>query len=919
MNFSRFETEFLCRAANYFITADDPEEVLRCTGDFLHQMQPDSLVFTGKIDIQRNEITLQSCHASPEIKNSVESEFLKSSVRFKIRSQELFFGQSHSSFTVYDEQFVQNLIPEREESIRLFKWLSDSGFSKVLGIILPDKDFPAGFILLFVKDSGTISDEALMASLINMAGSSLKRLFNEHRMKMYQSMFHYMTDGVIVRASDGLFMDANPAALEILGISKEEIVNTTHPPLILYDHSGQPLPDGKCPSDIALQTGETVLGESVGIFNKKRNQIVWCLFSAIPVLEKFHEKPDKVFILLTDITENRIREENLKQSEQKFRSLISQMHQALFVFDQEGKFITVNPAATRMTGYSEEELLQMKVTDIDFLVSHEDNTINNNSENFLSPNNGTFITTQKRKDGSTYLAEVTLSGIQFEGQSCTLALVRDVTEQKRLEEKLKISEANARKLIQTIPDLFFRLNRQGYFLDYKKVHEDLLLKDTDFTGKHISEVLPEEISVLTLNKIEQALSTSTMQQYEYQLIIPGKPLQYFEARMFPLHLDEVIAIVRNVTERKKHEFQILESEATLRSIMDSLEFGIVLADSEATILNHNQYCTHILRTEQQDLTGQNLCDFFSAEISGSIREGIEKSISSGTTVMFETNVNNLIWEWIINPVKNPDGKIERVSLLFRDITRRKQDEERLRRSEQELRELNAAKDKFFSIIAHDLKSPFNAIIGISNLLKDQVKEKDLGGIEEMSEILSKASEQAYELLSNLLDWSRSQTGRLNPEPSYFELTSAIRKVVEQLKPIADQKSIQIKTTLPHFAPVFADKGMIHTVVRNLMSNAIKFTHPGGTVEIELVSTPTEFIVSVKDTGIGIEPENLQKLFRIDSGFILKGTHNERGTGLGLILCKEFVEKHRGKIFAESQVGKGSTFSFTIPKTLEPYK
>jgi PAS domain S-box-containing protein len=265
-------------------------------------------------------------------------------------------------------------------------------------------------------------------------------------------------------------------------------------------------------------------------------------------------------------------------------------------------------------------------------------------------------------------------------------------------------------------------------------------------------------------------------------------------------------------------------------------------------------------------------------------------------------------------LRNSSGKPLRMIGTNWDITRQKKTEAEIKQRNEELHELNATKDKFFSIIAHDLKSPFNSIMGFSELLVEQITEKNYDGIKKYAAIILESSQRAMDLLMNLMDWSRSQTGRIEFNPEFFEMVEIINETELLFDEIARQKSIGIKKALPRHAPVFADKAMINTVLRNLISNAIKFTKSGGEILISVIEKPDEITVSVKDSGIGIPAGRIDKLFRIDENYSTPGTNNEKGTGLGLILCKEFVEKHNGQIWAESEVGKGSVFSFTLPKT-----
>jgi signal transduction histidine kinase len=247
-----------------------------------------------------------------------------------------------------------------------------------------------------------------------------------------------------------------------------------------------------------------------------------------------------------------------------------------------------------------------------------------------------------------------------------------------------------------------------------------------------------------------------------------------------------------------------------------------------------------------------------------------------------------------------------------NITDRKKAEIETLKHIKELKKLNAEKDKFFSIIAHDLKSPFNSILGFSELLLETVKKKDCESINEYSDIINKSSKRAMNLLENLVEWSLSQTGRMNFNPEYLEMVNLINEIVLLFSDMVKQKSIKIIKELPKTALLFADKAMINTVLRNLISNAIKFTNPGGEIKVTIHEKQNELLISVMDTGVGIKKDRFEELFQIDKNHSTQGTKNEKGTGLGLILCKEFIEKHEGKLWIESEVDKGSTFYFTIP-------
>jgi signal transduction histidine kinase/ligand-binding sensor domain-containing protein len=231
----------------------------------------------------------------------------------------------------------------------------------------------------------------------------------------------------------------------------------------------------------------------------------------------------------------------------------------------------------------------------------------------------------------------------------------------------------------------------------------------------------------------------------------------------------------------------------------------------------------------------------------------------------------------------------------------------------ELHNLNATKDKFFSIIAHDIKNPFNAILGFSELLNENYKEWTDEQKLEIIGLIHSSSKNLYQLLENLLQWSRSQRGIIEFNPEKIELADLLSNVTDIMKGTAESKNIELSVTIPENGlAVYADRQMLDTIVRNLISNALKFTNSGGKVQI-IAEMSGEFVtVKVTDNGIGIRSDVKDKLFKIDSNITTYGTANETGTGLGLILVKEFVDRNGGKIGVDSVVGEGSTFHFTIP-------
>ncbi|MFY9150625.1 MAG: tetratricopeptide repeat-containing sensor histidine kinase [Prolixibacteraceae bacterium] len=236
----------------------------------------------------------------------------------------------------------------------------------------------------------------------------------------------------------------------------------------------------------------------------------------------------------------------------------------------------------------------------------------------------------------------------------------------------------------------------------------------------------------------------------------------------------------------------------------------------------------------------------------------------------------------------------------------------IKESEHELRLLNAAKNKFFSIIAHDLKNPLHSVMGYSMLLSNEYEKFTENERRKFAKDINQSTNNIFRLLQNLLEWTRSQTGQLNFEPLEVEFKKLIENSANVLYSVAQQKNISISIDYNEDLKLFADPQMIETVLRNLINNAIKFTPENGEIEISAKENGQKVEIKIRDSGIGISENDLQNLFKIDSKVKRKGTNNEDGSGLGLILCKEFVEKNNGMLWVESFPGQGSSFFFSIP-------
>nr|WP_319776208.1 histidine kinase N-terminal 7TM domain-containing protein [uncultured Sphaerochaeta sp.] len=331
-------------------------------------------------------------------------------------------------------------------------------------------------------------------------------------------------------------------------------------------------------------------------------------------------------------------------------------------------------------------------------------------------------------------------------------------------------------------------------------------------------------------------------------------------------------------------------------VIESMSNGIVVLDRLERIIEMNPAAYRILG--RKDIIGQ--------KISQVLTElGVDISFLKSANESDEVEFGKHIFDVQKSTINTKKGELSGKVLTLYNVT------ERIK-AERELRNMNTSKDKLFSIIAHDLKNPFFGIIGLSNIFCTEYEDLTEEEIKNYAKEINDLAGNTYRILENLLDWSRQQTGNMAFSPVRFDIYEAMNHYIETLEPQAKLKHIDIITEIEEDIFVFADSYMLNTIVRNIISNAVKFSNPGGKIVVSVVPEDNFIKICISDSGVGMDEKTLKNLFMIDQDIKALGTMGERGTGLGLILCKEFVEKNGGQIFVESLINQGSKFYFTIP-------
>ena len=618
-----------------------------------------------------------------------------------------------------------------------------------------------------------------------------------------------------------------------------------------------------------------------------------------------------------DFTERKNAEQQLLLMAHTIKSI----NESISITDINDKILFVNDAFLKTYGYTDSgELIGQDISIVRSLENDQEiiekilgSTIENGWQ-------GEII--NQRKDGSIFPISLSTTVVQNEkGEILGMVGVAiDITERKQVEHELQAKEAHLSTLIQTIPDLIWVKDTNGVYLTCNKMFENFFgAEASEIIGKTDYDFVNRELADFFRSHDQNAIKVGKPSSNEEWVTFANDGhrvlLETIKTPMFDQNgaITGVLGIGRDITGRKIAEEKLRESEEKYRNLIETMPDGVYRSSPEGKFIEVNAAMAKMLGYEsKEDLMAINIKSdlYFKPED----RESLILELDSENLDVYPLKKKDGTAVWIEDHgwyVKDENGKIIFHEGVSRDITDRRMAEVQLKKYSEELKELNATKDKYFSIIAHDLKNPFNSIMGLSDIIKNEAKYLDIATIEQYASIINTTSKNTFRLLENLLDWARVQQSKMPFQPISLILKNVASDVIELMVEKANSKMIAIINYIPDNMIIVADKNMLETIFRNLVSNALKFTPVNGKIEIMATLHVNRYEISVKDTGVGIKNEDIGKIFEIGSGFSTRGTENEKGTGLGLLLCKEFVEKHHGKIWVESEEGKGSTFTFSI--------
>ena len=393
----------------------------------------------------------------------------------------------------------------------------------------------------------------------------------------------------------------------------------------------------------------------------------------------------------------------------------------------------------------------------------------------------------------------------------------------------------------------------------------------------------------------------------------------YETTKFPVALGDnkigIGGIIKDITERKRMNEELQLSEDHYRDLVENSSDLLCTHDLDGNLLSINNAAVNITGYSKEEALKMNMRDILVPEylkiFDAYLIRINEKGHAKGTIVIRTKSGDKRIWEF--NNTLRTKGVVKPIVRgMVKDVTDLKSAEADLKKLNSELTKSNAEKNKFFSILAHDLKSPFFGFLGLTQDIAKNANNISPQDLTQIGRTMHQSADNLFKLLQNLLEWAQLQSGHISLELKNISLTDLINQNVETMKDRCVQKGISIINLVTSPVNSYADKKMINSVLLNLLTNAVKFTKRNGTITIDSLPTENEMIqISIRDTGVGISPNMINKLFQVGEKTGRKGTDGELSTGLGLLLSKEFIDKNGGKIWVESKEGVGSIFYFTL--------
>ena len=617
---------------------------------------------------------------------------------------------------------------------------------------------------------------------------------------------------------------------------------------------------------------------------------------------------------LAEITQEDIM---LQQTRENYENFFNSITDFLFVLDEQGNIIHTNSTVLNRLGYTKEELFGLSVLMVHPQERREEagrivsEMLQGSAEFCPVP----ILT----KSGIQIPVETRVSFGLWDGKPALFGVTKDIS-------RIKLSEEKFSKIFYLNPSVcgLSELETGKYVEVNDKFYSLLGFNKTEVIGKTATElgILTSQVR----NEVESSAGINgNVTNIAADLKAKNGDIKHVLLSAENIYVQDKkyrFTVVNDITELKHAEDQISQQAGVISSLLDSIPDIIFFKDINGVYLGCNRPFAELVEKSRDEIVGKTDYDLFDKEVADFFRKHdnsmleVCKSQQNEEWITYPDGKKKLL-DTLKTPYWDSDGTLIGLLGISRDITERKNAENEIKLKNEELSKLNSEKDKFFSIIAHDLRSPFTGFLGLTDVMARNVHNMSMNQIHDFAVNIKTSATNLFRLLNNLLEWSQIQKGIVPFSPSIVNFFTLADECVNLIKEAALSKEIEIELNVPIDLELNADKNMLQTVIRNFVSNAIKFTPKKGKVNISAKLKDGEAIeISIEDTGIGMNQQMIDNLFRIDVRTTRKGTEGELSTGLGLLLCKEFIEKHNGKIWVESTEGVGTIFNFSLPLKAE---
>ncbi len=869
--------------------------------------------------------TLASLAASTEFQNflGIISDFFL--ITDKEGNVKIYQTNAEENYDfIFEQEHSKNVLQRQRVSSVLFNKLLEQVVKtkKVLSTQIPfmkgQREIPARLTLIPFSSRGSEADLIifLLKDLSKESGSIGLSEEEINELTKYQNIISTVVDGLIGLNKNGRITFWNESASKVFGLTRSEVYGKFIGkifPLIDEKYFEDLYSEVRVNKNLCKQfkIGED---ESIAEFFEVKMGIIG------------DNEDETLIFLCCGITPRIHKEREIKKSEEHFRNIVTNSHEFICTLDLKGRITYANPSFMEAFQYKENEIIKLEFTelvDTYYLAKHRLN-LKSLAENGLQTVELPLVTKLGQKI-HVLASFSSVSDIYSETQYYNVVLT-DITLKKESEKDLML----IRSIFEASQDGIALINRNKFVLV-----NDSFVKMFAYRGA--SDVLGLDPLEFVDIKDRERLTTFT----ELAEAGKGAPSRYYftgrklngstfdiENSVSAYQIENerfAVWVLRDVTEQKRAQNALLISEERYRSITENINQCIWTAERLAGKLKAVFYTPAI-----KMITGYEASEFLDdpalwkkiihpddvTETITRMNKFYKDNARNSETLVYRVidSLGNIIWiENRLTLVRDVKEGLQKVFGIVSDISIAKRAEEEMKKSAQNLKELNETKDRFISIVSHDLRTPFSSILGFTDLLLND-KELDEELRIQYIQFIQESSKSMLGLVNSLLDWTRLQTGSIKFEPERINARNLINKSIQILSGAALQKKIDLYTTLEKDIYIHADEGLISQVFNNLISNAIKFTKINGRIKIGAVPNieKKQIEFSVTDDGIGIRKEDVPKLFKVDTKFTTSGTSGEKGSGLGLSLVHDIIFKHGGEIWVESEPGKGTTFTFSIP-------